>query len=361
MKTKQMNVPFEIKEFTESDDHKFYFIKGYGSVFNNVDLGGDIVLNGAFEESLKKRMPKFVYQHKITEPIGVWDKAFEDENGLYLSGRMPKENSRVKDIATLINMGAFGGLSIGYSVKDFEREGENLKLKKLDLWEVSLVTLPMNPQARIADFKGATTFQDLPLADRGRAWDSNRAIARVRDFTDSNGEPSNTYRKAFFWYDGEDAENFTAYKLPYADVIDGALKAVPRAIFAVAAALSGARGGVDIPEEDAQKVKNHVNRYYAKMRRQFNDEAIISPFEKQFTQVNSVREFEEYLKNCGFSKSEQRDIIAKAKQGLTPELTKSIEEEITNRQKAEKEKETEKQICDGILDITNKINKHLSK
>jgi len=117
----------------------------------------------------------------------------------------------------------------------------------------------------------ATTFQDLPLADRARAWDADKAEQGVRRWASSDGSGDKEtmdwpkYRKAFMWYDDSDEENFGAYKLIFAEVIDGKLYAVPRGIFAVAAVLRGSRGGVDIPEADQADVKRHVARYYQKL------------------------------------------------------------------------------------------------
>ena len=110
-----------------------------------------------------------------------------------------------------------------------------------------------------------TKFQDLPLADRDREWDGDAAERRVRDWADADDEPTARYRKAHVWYDGEKADNFTAYKLLIADVVDGRLTAVPRAVMAAAGVVQGARGGVDIPEDDVARVKGHLARYYRKM------------------------------------------------------------------------------------------------
>jgi len=90
-------------------------------------------------------------------------------------------------------------------------------------------------------------------------------------------EPNAKYKSAFFYY-GENSDNFTAYKLQFADIVDGRLVAVPRAIFAVAAVLQGARGGVNIPDSDKIKIKAKVAAYYAKMRKEFNDSSIVVPW-----------------------------------------------------------------------------------
>lgn len=110
-----------------------------------------------------------------------------------------------------------------------------------------------------------TTFQDLPLADRDRAWDGAAAEKRVRRWADAEDEPNAAYRDAHVWYDADSKENFTAYKLLIADVVDDRLVAVPRGVMAAGNVMQGSRGGVDLPERDIQRVKNHLAKYYAKM------------------------------------------------------------------------------------------------
>ena len=85
-----------------------------------------------------------------------------------------------------------------------------------------------------------TTFQDLPLADRDRAWDGDAAEKRVRAWADAEDEPNEKYRDAHVWYDADSKDNFTAYKLLIADVVDGRLKAVPRGVMAAAGVMQGA-------------------------------------------------------------------------------------------------------------------------
>jgi hypothetical protein len=109
------------------------------------------------------------------------------------------------------------------------------------------------------------TFQDLPLADRDREWDGSQAESRVRKWAGAEDGPNEKYRDAFVWYDGDNKDNFTAYKLPIADVVDGELKAVPRAVMSAAGVVDGARGGVDVPDDEVDRIKSHLARYYKKM------------------------------------------------------------------------------------------------
>jgi len=110
-----------------------------------------------------------------------------------------------------------------------------------------------------------TAFQDLPLADRGRQWDSAAADKRVRKWADAQDEPNAKYRDAHVWYDSASKDNFTAYKLLIADVVGGRLVAVPHGIMAAGNVMQGARGGVDLPQSDIDRVKSHLGKYYEKM------------------------------------------------------------------------------------------------
>jgi hypothetical protein len=109
-----------------------------------------------------------------------------------------------------------------------------------------------------------TAFQDLPLADTDREWDADAAEKRVRRWAAATEEPNEKYRDAHVWYDAEEKDNFTAYKLLIADVIGGRLYAVPRGVMAAGNVMQGARGGADLPEKDVDRVKSHLAKYYEK-------------------------------------------------------------------------------------------------
>ena len=108
-------------------------------------------------------------------------------------------------------------------------------------------------------------FQDLPMGDRDAEWDGNKANKRVREWAGADDEPNDKYRQAFVWYDADNKELFKAYKLQIADVVDGALTAMPRAVITAGNVMQGSRGGVDLPKDDIDRVKNHLAKYYRKM------------------------------------------------------------------------------------------------
>ena len=130
-------------------------IEGYASLFGVTDQGGDSVLAGAFGASLKRLAAKgdkvrMLWQHDPTRPIGVWDEVREDGKGLWVKGRLLPDVAQAREAAALIKAGAIDGLSIGYRTVRAERDGKSRRqLVELDLWEVSLVTFPMLPEAKV--------------------------------------------------------------------------------------------------------------------------------------------------------------------------------------------------------------------
>lgn len=110
-----------------------------------------------------------------------------------------------------------------------------------------------------------TRFADLPIATRSRTWDGAAAEKRVRRWAHAEEHPNEAYRSAHIWYDGGRKDRFTSYKLLIADVVDGRLMVVPRGLMAAGNVMDGARGGVDLPRSDVNRVKGHLARYYHKM------------------------------------------------------------------------------------------------
>ena len=141
--------------------------------------------------------------------------------------------------------------------------------------ETDGATMPMMIVGRSAS--GAS---DLPIAPRDTAWDAAAADKRVQEYAGGSDDMDwAKYGKAFFYVDETKKELLGSYKLQFADVIDGSLVAVPKAIFAVAGVLNGARGGVNIPDSDAAEIKDKVAAYYERLAKQFNDDSIKAPFE----------------------------------------------------------------------------------
>jgi len=131
---------------------------GYASRFGIVDLGRDLVLPGAFRDSLAQRGTrgiKLLFQHDPAEPIGVWLELREDAHGLFVRGRVLPEVERGREVLALMRAGALDGLSIGFRTVEGRTDSKTgvRRLSKIDLWEISVVTFPMQPEARIAAVK----------------------------------------------------------------------------------------------------------------------------------------------------------------------------------------------------------------
>ncbi len=130
-------------------------ISGYASLFGQADQSGDTVEKGAYGSSLQHSVAKgnsikMLWQHDPSEPIGVWDEVREDAKGLWVKGRILTDVTRGREAAALVEAGAIDGLSIGYrTVKSRKNDKGGRLLSELELWEVSLVTFPMLPDARV--------------------------------------------------------------------------------------------------------------------------------------------------------------------------------------------------------------------
>jgi HK97 family phage prohead protease len=145
-------------------------IEGHASLWGVPDRGGDVVERGAFAAWLGRLArgqaapPRMLWQHDPREPIGVWDEVAEDARGLRVRGRLLLDLARGREAATLVRAGALDGLSIGYRPLRADRDGAGRRrLVEIDLWEVSLVTFPMLPEARLSA-KAAPLLDDLARA-----------------------------------------------------------------------------------------------------------------------------------------------------------------------------------------------------
>lgn len=366
----------EAKE-VKTKNGDFGVITGYASTYNNVDRAGDIIKKGAFINSVKRhldseRQVRMFFQHNSMFPIGGFppEKIIDDEKGLFVEGNINLNADKGRSTYELIKQGAISDLSIGYSINDAIVDDDgNLNLIDLELWEVSPVSEPMNAEANILSVKGATSFKDLPLAPRTRPWSKTAAQGRVRELTGSKDSPSVSYRNAFFWFDSADSKNFGAYKLPFADVIDGKLTAIPRGIFAAAARINQ----TDIPDADRKRAIGHINRYYAKMGLEsplknaelaehykiiFNgqDEDLNEQI-KTIEDLSSIKEVEDYLKlNFSLYSKERKTLISKIKS-----FTRDVKEDEDKKRDVESTKEIEENETNLIerlknIDIQQKLN-----
>ena len=166
MQTKQrLDLPLTIKSVSDSGE-----FEGYGSVFGVEDSYSDVVVRGAFTATLEKwkaksRLPAMLWQHNMSEPIGIYTEMREDDIGLYVKGRLLIDaDPLAKRAHAHMKAGSLSGMSIGYMLDDYEYDKEKgvWILKAIDLWEVSLVTFPANDDARITDVKSLLARGETP-------------------------------------------------------------------------------------------------------------------------------------------------------------------------------------------------------
>lgn len=167
MKRKHFDIVLDIKALSE--DGTF---EGYGSVFGVKDSYGDIVMPGAFAESLARHraagtMPAMLWQHDSDDVCGVWLEMSEDAVGLKVKGQLALKTAYGSDAYELLKIKAIRGLSIGYVTEEEEvdRVAGVTKLTKLDLWEISLVTFPANTSATVTSVKSIEAIVDLKSAE----------------------------------------------------------------------------------------------------------------------------------------------------------------------------------------------------
>jgi HK97 family phage prohead protease len=170
VKMQHMTRSLEIKGL---NDREF---DGHGSVSKNVDLGGDIVIPGAFKDSLAAHkadnsLPAMFWMHQADKVPGKWIDMHEDDKGLAVKGVLAP-TPLGDEIQILLKMKAVKGLSIGYETlkQDWDNDGNRL-IVKANLWETSIVSLPMNPLAQVAHVKSQ-------LSERGEY------VPSIREFED---------------------------------------------------------------------------------------------------------------------------------------------------------------------------------
>ena len=148
------------------------FLSGYAALFGDTDLSGDVIEPGAFSASVLARgvrAIRMLWQHDPSRPVGSWTVIREDRKGLYVEGRLALATMAGREAAGLIAAGALDGLSIGFRTK-LSRRGSGTARRRLvtiDLWEISLVSFPMQERARLAATmpgRGRIAAAGLPVA-----------------------------------------------------------------------------------------------------------------------------------------------------------------------------------------------------
>jgi HK97 family phage prohead protease len=161
-------------------------VEGYASLFGELDQARDMVMPGAFAASLRKRSVRripMLFQHDPSEPIGVWLDLHEDIRGLYARGRLIPEVARGRELLALLRAGTADGLSIGFrTVKGrVDPKTRIRKLEAIDLWEISVVTFPLLPGARLALASAANGQREQLQKNAAPAFQARTRHARPVD------------------------------------------------------------------------------------------------------------------------------------------------------------------------------------
>lgn len=163
--SKIASIPISIKEISEDGE-----FEGYGSTFGNEDQGGDVVMAGAFRRTLKEKKLqsiKLLRDHDPRKVVGKWLELREDDRGLYCRGKLFADGDNpvalAKETLRLMREGALDAMSIGYrTIKaTYDERSSARQLLDVDLWEISVVTFPMNEMATV----DAVKADDLTIRD----------------------------------------------------------------------------------------------------------------------------------------------------------------------------------------------------
>ena len=152
---------FKGNYFDDMDDEKG-IIKGYASMFNNKDSDGDIITKGAYTKTLQENSERiaFLYQHNMNQPIGKPMSMKEDEKGLFIEAKI-SDSSLGKDVKTMVSEGILKEFSVGFiPIKEDLQKDVNY-IKEIELFEFSLVTLAANPLAKVTEYKGTKSVDNL--------------------------------------------------------------------------------------------------------------------------------------------------------------------------------------------------------
>ena len=241
---KQNNPKLETKEFTKLcefkfeekviDNEKYFTFEGYILTFGNADLRDDVCVAGCTRETLKKRKPKLLNQHNWDEPIGVFDTIVEDQKGVFVTARMPLADKLVSErIIPQMKIGSIDSMSIGYRtvVSRWDEDKGIRYLEEIELYEASIVTIPMNPMAVITGMK-SLEGNCKEMASLDYKWNPEEAKSRVKE---------------------------NDIGLDVLDVIGEKTLVIPRALFCLKAQICGAKKGFN---GDTNYAMEFLNKYY---------------------------------------------------------------------------------------------------
>ena len=172
----------QVGELIDADE-KAGIVKGYGSIFGNVDSDGDIINKGAYRKTVEENgsRVKYLYQHDMDKPLGKMRELYEDEKGLVFEAEIPKTQLG-KDVIELMRSGVITENSVGIIPVKKEMVDGHRHLNEVRLFEISAVTLAANDQAMILDVKGNVSREKVL-----KRYDNIAKLLRKGDISDELG------------------------------------------------------------------------------------------------------------------------------------------------------------------------------
>ena len=298
---KKLYCKFLEVKFDDSDDEFFRF-EGHAAVFDNVDRGNDVIKKGAFKKSiaaLKKNSVEIVgtnmvklmpilWQHDPHRPLGSFVEIKEDDRGLFVKGIMPKSDTFVSGtVIPQLRAYSVSDMSIGFITVESSFDKDVRVLEEITLFEASLVTIPMNPEANITTMKKFDFIEKLNVAEKNPEWSAKEFTLNTDDLTDDQIE------QCMPW--GDEGKSL-------ADVIDGQVTIIPEAVFYAALC-------IHVKSDGDEDIRENIEYCYKRMK-------LDSPYKKTTTfridnfKHYSERELESLLKSgVTFSQSMAKRLV----------------------------------------------------
>jgi len=266
----EREISVEVKQFDEQN-RSFWAVASTSTP----DRFGDIIVQDGWELEQFKKNPVIPWGHDYNKPpVARAEEIYVDNGKLVFLAKFPEPGTYdlADTVFELYKQGFLKAFSVGFIPVEYEpNEHGGLTYKRQELLEISAVTVPANPEALMLAYKSmlkAVPPKHTPPIDEDSDWDKTEAIKQLRKWASRDGSGDKDtidwakYAKGFGWYDENDKENFGSYKLPHHYVRNGRLITPWSGVKAAMAALLGARGGVDIPENERKKVYNHLAAHY---------------------------------------------------------------------------------------------------
>ena len=268
---------------------------------------------GAFSNAIsklgkrRKMLPMF-FNHDNNMILGGFpvSKITEDGSKLRMRAEMNLGVEKSREVLSLIRQGVLTDLSVGVQIEPknmkYQEDAKIMMVNEVaDLFETSIVWSGSNSKAVITNFS-VQPYQGLAFADFDYTFDSQQAIERVKQFTDSIDKPSKQYKDAFLWCDVSNPQCFDSYKMLFVDIIDGKMRIIPQALDLAVQLIKN--GNMQLSENETDKLQRNINKYSVSMGK-------APVFDIKPISEYSIGDCELFLIKNGLSVTEARCFLSK--------------------------------------------------